>query len=342
MKMWKKLLTSVLSAVMVFTLLSTGAFAAETNSSLKKQPYTYTVTFYAGNHGTFGDNAVPTVETKGVAKIVKSSDKIVVSGLLEGDKVGMNSQSAVTLAADSKYYPKGIRLSGRDNDTVAESVFEVTGDADYVAAYGIKGQQVKYTVKYVHENGKKLAEDEVFYGNVGDKPVIAFKYIQGYNPKVYAFTKTLVEDESKNIFEFVYTDATSPTIEEIVTEDVTYSETVITINGGTTAVGGGAGGTGGGATNVTGGGADQAAPGEGEAGDVRPAFTGPEDDENGGSDLIVDLDDEETPLANIDADASANESIKPMLLYVGMSLLALIAILVILLIYQKMKKKEEA
>ena len=35
MKMWKKLLTSVLSAVMVFTLLSTGAFAAETNSSLK-------------------------------------------------------------------------------------------------------------------------------------------------------------------------------------------------------------------------------------------------------------------------------------------------------------------
>ena len=74
--MWKKLLTSVLSAVMVFTLLSTGVFAAETNSSLNKQPYTYTVTFYAGNHGTFGDNAVPTVETKGVAKIVKSSDKI--------------------------------------------------------------------------------------------------------------------------------------------------------------------------------------------------------------------------------------------------------------------------
>lgn len=340
MKMWKKLLTSVLSAVMVFTLLSTGAFAAETNSSLKKQSYTYTVTFYAGNHGTFGDNAVPTVETKGVAKIVKSSDKIVVSGLLEGDKVGMNSQSAVTLAADSKYYPKGIRLSGRDNDTVAESVFEVTGDADYVAAYGIKGQQVKYTVKYVHENGKKLAEDEVFYGNIGDKPIVAYKYIQGYNPKVYAFTKTLDEDESKNIFEFVYTDATSPTIEEIVTEDVTYSETVITINGGTTAVGGVAGGTGGGATNVTGGGADQAAPGEDETGDVRPAYTGPEDDENGGSDLIVDLDDEETPLANIDADGNANGNMAPMALYIGMGLLAIIAIIASVYVYKKLKKKE--
>ena len=331
MKMWKKLLTSVLSAVMVFTLLSTGAFAAETNSSLKKQPYTYTVTFYAGNHGTFGDDAVPTVETKGVAKIVKSSDKIVVSGLLEGDKVGMNAQSAVTLAADSKYYPKGIRLSGRDNDTVAESVFEVTGDADYVAAYGIKGQQVKYTVKYVHENGKKLAEDEVFYGNVDDKPVIAFKYIQGYNPKVYAFTKTLDEDESKNIFEFVYIDATSPTIEEIVTEDVSYNETVITVNGGTTAVGGGA-------TNVTGG--TGTAEGQGEPGNVRPAFTGPEDDETGGSDLIVDLDDEETPLANIDADGNTNGNMAPMALYIGMGVLAIIAIIASVYVYKKLKKKE--
>ena len=350
MKMWKKLLTSVLSAVMVFTLLSTGAFAAETNSSLKKQPYTYTVTFYAGNHGTL--KQIENVSVKRGESVIQlpvvltTADKIVASGFEYGDKVLLTAQPTTVMTENSKYYVKGFRLSGRDNNTASDetasenAIFDITGDTDYVVAYGIKGDQVKYTVKYVHENGKKLAEDEVFYGNVDDKPVIAFKYIQGYNPKVYAFTKTLDEDESKNIFEFVYTDATSPTIEEIVTEDVTYSETVITINGGTTAVGGGAGGTGGGATNVTGGGADQAAPGEGEAGDVRPAFTGPEDDENGGSDLIVDLDDEETPLANIDADGNANGNMAPMALYIGMGLLAIIAIIASVYVYKKLKKKE--
>lgn len=337
MKMWKKVLASVLSAVMAFTLLTTSAFAAETTASLKNKPYTYTVTFYAGNHGTFGENTVPTVETKGVVKIVKNSNKIVVSGLLEGDKVGMNAQSAVALSVDSKYYPKGIRLSGRDNNTIDDAAFVVEGDADYVAAYGIKGKQVKYTVKYVHENGKKLAEDEVFYGNIGDKPVVAYKYIQGYNPKVYAFTKTLLEDESKNVFEFVYTDATEPTVKEIVTEDITYNETVITINGGTTVVGGGAGGTGG-ATNVTGGGngADEEAEGT-TAGEGAEAG----DEAETGEDLVVDLD-EETPLANIDADGDANGNMLPMALYVGMGLLALIAIIVAVYLTKKLKKKEEA
>ena len=31
------------------------------------------------------------------------------------------------------------------------------------------------------------------YGNVGDKPVVAYKYIDSYIPQAYALTKTLVE-----------------------------------------------------------------------------------------------------------------------------------------------------
>ena len=337
MKMWKKLLTSVLSAVMVFTLLAGNVSAAETTPSLKSNPYTYTVTFYAGNHGKFNDVATPSITTTGIVTISKTVDKIVVSGLRQGDTVGLTAQSAITLTEDSKYYAKGIRLSGRDNNTIDEAAFVVEGDADYVAAYGIKGKQVKYTVKYVHENGKKLAEEDVFYGNVGDKPVIAYKYIQGYNPKVYAFTKTLLEDESKNVFEFVYTDATEPTVKEIVTEDVTYNETVITVNGGTAVVGGGAGGTGG-ATNVTGGGdgADEEAEGTttGEGAEVG-------DEAETGEDLVVDLD-EETPLANIEADSDDAGNMAPMALYVGMGLLALIAIIVAVYLTKKLKKKEEA
>ena len=48
---------------------------------------------------------------------------------------------------DEKYYVKGIRLAGRDNNTVSATTFRVTGDADYVVAYGIKGNLVSYTVK---------------------------------------------------------------------------------------------------------------------------------------------------------------------------------------------------
>ena len=173
---------------------------------------------------------------------------------------------------------------------------------------------------------------------MGDKPVIAFKYIQGYNPKVYGLTKTLETDESKNVFEFVYTDATSPTIEEIVTEDITYNETVITINGGTTVVGG----TGGGASNVTGGGTGTGAGNEdaNAAGGAGAEGTG-EGEGIGEDNLIVDLD-EETPLANIDAEGNSNENMAPMALYIGMGLLAILAIIAAVYITQKLKKNEEA
>lgn len=326
MKIWKKVLTSVLSAVMTFTLLSAGVCAAD--------PYTYTVTFYPGNHGSFNEAAVPTVNNISNVTIVKTAEKITVSGLSLGDTVGLNAQPSVTLEENSKYYAKGIRLSGRDNNTVDAAAFVVNGDADYVVAYGIKGEQVKYTVQYVHENGKVLAAEETFYGNVGDKPVVAYKYIEGYNPKMLGLTKTLSADESENVFKFVYVNATSPTIRDVVTEDISYNETVITIGGGTTATGGGAGG----ATNVTGGGAgNEDANTAGGAG----AEGAGEGEGTGGDNLIVDLD-EETPLANIDAEGNENGNMAPMALYIGMGLLAIIAIIAAVYISKKLKKNEEA
>ena len=347
MKMWKKILTSVLSSVMVFTLFAGNVCAAESTPTTTKEAYKYKVTFYAGNHGTL--KQIENVSVKRGESVIQlpvvsaTADMIVASGFEYGDKVLLTAQPTTVMAQSSKYYVKGFRLSGRDNNTASDktaaenAIFDITGDTDYVVAYGILGDQVKYTVKYVHENGKKLAEDDVFYGNVGDKPVIAFKYIQGYNPKVYGLTKTLETDESKNVFEFVYTDATSPTIEEIVTEDVTYNETVITVNGGTTVVGGG---TGGGATNVTGGGTGTGAGNEdaNAAGGAGAEGTG---EGTGEDNLIVDLD-EETPLANIDAESNANGSMAPMALYIGMGLLAIIAIIAAVYITQKLKKKEEA
>ena len=119
----------------------------------------------------------------------------------------------MTLDATSKHYVQGVRLSGRDNNTVAESVFYVTGDKDYVMAYGIKGNLTKYTVNYQDENGNALRESDEFYGNVGDKPVVAYRYIEGYTPEVMGFTKTLSKNEAENVFTFVYNEVET---EEIV------------------------------------------------------------------------------------------------------------------------------
>lgn len=194
MKLWKKVITSILAAALLMSLSAGAVMAAE--------PYSYTVTFYAGNQGSFNGSGLAVNSDSAV--ISQSSDKIVISGLQAGDEVGLNVQAAVSLGADSKYYVQGVRLSGRDNDTAAASVFVVDGDADYVVAYGIKGNQVAYTVNYLDDDGNELAASEIFYGNVGDKPVVAYKYIEGYTPEALGLTKTLSANEAENVFTFEY------------------------------------------------------------------------------------------------------------------------------------------
>ena len=93
--------------------------------------------------------------------------------LVAGSTVTFNLKDVQV--TDDKYYVKGIRLSGRDNEeALASPVFDnVTGDADYVVAYGIKKDMVAYTVNYQDASGKALVESQTFYGNVGDKPIVA-------------------------------------------------------------------------------------------------------------------------------------------------------------------------
>ena len=112
----------------------------------------------------------------------------------------------VQLPADSKYYVRGVRESGLDNNTVSNNVIHVTEDADYVVAYGIRGKLVAYTVNYVDTNGNTLAPSQTYYGNAGDKPVVAYLYVDGYQPQAYNLTKTLSENEASNVFTFVYTE----------------------------------------------------------------------------------------------------------------------------------------
>ena len=121
--------------------------------------YTYTIRLYSGQQGTFANG----------------QRVLTYEGLSYGSTVTFNPNDGnVVLNNGSKYYIKGIRESGRDNNTVSSPSFTVVGDRDYVVAYGLRGNMVAYTVNYVDITGSALAPSETYYGNVGDKPVVAF------------------------------------------------------------------------------------------------------------------------------------------------------------------------
>ena len=179
---------SMLAAFCLILTASVPALAAEDD-------YTYTVRIYSGKQGS-----------------IEGSDVKEYTGLHYGDRVSFYPQSQVSLNDDSKYYVRGLRESGKDNsESVAAASFTVTGDADYVVAYGLLGSAVQYTVRYVDANGAEILPSETFYGNVGDSPVIAYRFVEGYQPQAYNLTGVLYADASQNVYTFTYRQVTTPT-----------------------------------------------------------------------------------------------------------------------------------
>lgn len=182
---------AMLSALCIAGSMGLTALAAP------KEETTYTVRFITGEHGTVGGEEVL------VYKELKYDSK------LSDLPFNPFNQRIVTLDQGSKYYYKGIRESGKDNsETLAFEEwndYHVTEDQDFVLAYGVLGNSVAYTVQFQTEDGTDLAPPETYYGNVGDRPVIAFLYIDGYLPQAYNLTGTLQSDAAANVFTFVYT-----------------------------------------------------------------------------------------------------------------------------------------
>lgn len=188
-------------------MLGQNVFAKESGN---EKSYTYTVTLYAGNQGILSEETGITVDNHltgskyQINSVEKQGEKLRITGLQYGDVVSVSASSVVKMKQDSPYYVKGVRESGRDNGTVGASAFSVKEDKEYVVAYGIKGNMVSYTVNYQDTQGKLLAESQKFYGVVGEQPVVAFQYIENYQPQAYNLTKTLSKNETENVFTFVY------------------------------------------------------------------------------------------------------------------------------------------
>ena len=295
-------------------------------------PYTYKVTLSAGNKGT-----------------INGQNKIEQTDIASGSTVTFNLNNIQV--TDDKYYVKGIRLSGRDNDeALAAPSFTVDKDADYVVAYGIKGNMVAYTVNYQDASGNSLAESQTFYGNVGDKPVVAYRYIENYIPDALALTKTLSDNESENVFTFTYTPGATDRIVETTTTVTTTVPGTATPAGaaGTT---GTAGTTGAAAGTGTGTGTAGTAGGTTAGGTTTGGTTGGTTNADNSQDTtddtttvpdeqtpksLVDLDDEDTPKGNIDAKDKTSKT--PIAAGVGIIAVA-VAALAGLIVFLKKRAK---
>ena len=62
-------------------------------------------------------------------------------------------------------------------------------------------------MNYIDEAGNQLAPSQTFKGNIGDKPVVAYQYIEGYQPNAWNITGTLSGNTEANVFNFVYSAA---------------------------------------------------------------------------------------------------------------------------------------
>lgn len=306
MKRRNKLIKGLLSVLVLTGILAQGVLAAEPEEPSEEHPYTYSVTLSAGKQGTFADG-----------------DRIVREELKYGDYVNFDWRDQLTLK-DDKYYAKGIRRSGEDNSNsfITDQV-QVTGDEDYVVAYGVLGDMVAYTVQYLDENGNELAPSKTYYGSVGDRPVVAFQYIKGYLPQAYNLTKTLSENEADNVFPFEYAPASE------------IRNVTVTVDGGTTVVTTPAAGTGTaqqGAAAAGGAAADENAGGNAEGDTVEV------EDEEVPRDL-VDLDEEEVPLAKgeLEEDSIRETSVMPIVVGSLIALLAVAGIVGIVIYYKKKK-----
>lgn len=184
--MKKKNLATILMLVLVLIVGTSATCLADGLN------YKYTINVYSGNEGLYKE----------------AKEKQYV--LDPGQSITIDIKDVQV--TNSKYYAKGFRIAGHDND---EALDETTGfysmtfnakeDVSYEVAYGIKGKLVPYKVNYIDGDGNSLRGSDTYYGMLGDKPAVSFKYVEGYEPDSYYKAKKLTGDESQDVVDFVYT-----------------------------------------------------------------------------------------------------------------------------------------
>ena len=180
--------TALVLALTFIMALMAVSFADKAYADVAAKGYKYKITVYAGQQGEF-----------------KNGKKIWSKQVNAGEAVTISEETTGFRLTNKEYYVRGFRESGHDNDEQLKSVtFTADEDTSFEVAYGIAGGMVKYQVRYVDEDGDELRDSDTYYGMIGDKPVVSYKYVNNYMPQAYHVTKTLSKDEDKNVFTFKY------------------------------------------------------------------------------------------------------------------------------------------
>ncbi|WP_300940025.1 hypothetical protein [uncultured Dubosiella sp.] len=291
--------------VLCLGMLTAPVLAEETENT----PYTYTVRIYRGNHGHFkSDPGAEYIEYEvGYNEPIPSLN---VNDLVEIDQ-----------DVAKPYYPSGIKESGKDLLTASSYLGNTSADEDkdYIISYGLLLDPVEYTINYLDVNGNVLSEPSRYTGNVGDQIVLSYPYFEGYVPQANNARFTLTQDGTNN-FNFYYEEGEGPTVIPGTTTTVTDTETeTVTTTPGTTTPG---------ADTTTPGGDDATTPG-GE--DTTP--NEPQD--------VIDIEDDNVPLAGPDENEPTDNADAGMSLPAKIGLGAVLVLLVAGIIYFLVKKKKD-
>ena len=298
MKNIKKAFTIILSMVLIAGFGCLSAFAADGEEPSKDDfgdkiyKAKYTITVYSGKEGNFGgktgaERHATAHYGDSVRVDLYGNITVTPKGGGTGDVVPLN----FAVNDGSKYYARGLKYAGHDNDetegmgrlTVVDTV---TGDLSYTVAYGLNGGLVKYTVHYVNDaTGEALLPSATYYGMAGDRPVVSFQYIEGYAPTNYNQTQYLTKNEADNDFTFRYAES-----------DLTAEEQAAAAAAPVTVVRNGANGTGN--ANANAGSGANNADGTAIGDNATPAAGAPN---------VVDLDDGNTPQAAPQSDVPKSE-----------------------------------
>lgn len=251
---------------LVFGMMSISAYA-----------YEYTMEVSGGNGQIDGNDSVK-CESAQASTVDPEKNEIIIDG-----------ETVAVTPPSENHFVIGLKEAGHDNSEILTGEVKLSDekqDTRLVVAYGLKTDMVEYTINYVRaDNNQQLHPSETHYGVIGSRPVVSYKYTEGFLPQAYNLVGT-IKAEGPNEFTFLYYEVDAEG--NIITVYDTVPGEGGTAGSGAAAAGGGtAAGTAGG----TAGGEGTAAGGEGTTIDngTTPS-TQPAD--------IIDLDDDDTPTAD--------------------------------------------
>lgn len=210
MKKCVKFLTGVLTA---FTLIASVFPTTPVNAETAKK--TYTVTFRAGNVGSFnleagnirGENIEATENY--IKFTVEKGESLSSTFDFISDDASLDAYflNVTSASEDAEYIDAGYRLKAVSEWAADAAQKEVKRNTQYVLDYAKLVNPVKYTIRFVDASSEEqIAPSTIAYGNAEEEILCTPLHISNYSTEDQAITMTLKEeDESANVVTFKYT-----------------------------------------------------------------------------------------------------------------------------------------